>query len=45
MTHQPGVYAPLRALFLVYYRYSKNKGADQLSAYQAVDMCFCFAYA
>ena len=46
--HQPGVYVPLRALFLVleveglYYPCSENKDADQLRGYGEADLRLCF---
>ena len=40
--HQPGVYVPLRALFLVEY-ICKNKGADQLIGNSTADQHLCFS--
>ena len=38
MTHQPGVYVPLRALFLVVYAKKKTSSARLPQA----DICLCF---
>ena len=42
MTHQPGVYVPLRALFLVCI--CENKDTDQLRGNREADQCLRFRY-